>query len=183
MLVLIVGPSGVGKTSTLRPASRNLPNVVFLSLDHIISVWAQQQGIISRPDITEFFLNLRDYEKMFDHGMMALKKVAKNRGDRNVVVDVGAGFQCSERAKMLSKHFKTISITADPKIVYQRIRSARDDNRSLEAFLESEFSPSRAAIYQSAHHVIDSTSQTLDQTAAELSQLLASVFTVGGENI
>ena len=51
MIVLIVGPSGVGKTTTSQAVKPKLPSWVFDELDDLAAGWAYGTRIIPRPDV------------------------------------------------------------------------------------------------------------------------------------
>jgi adenylate kinase len=172
MIILILGPSGVGKSTTLKSAERHFPHVAFYSLDDLVADWAVREGIIATPDVRSLYLSLLDNEKFFDCGLTVLREFAEKGSEDHVVIDVGAGFQGSARARSLRNHFKTVAIVADPKMVYRRVRQARNDSRTFEKFQQSEFSVNRRAVYGSVHHVIDNTLQTQQQTLDQFVQLL-----------
>ena len=176
MIVLIVGPSGVGKTTSYLNAQSQFPDVVFHHLDGLAARWAMQKGIINRESVTLLNRTVNDAELFLSIGLLAIGNLEGERLGRHVVIDMGAGFQVARTAAQLHRICRVITITADVEVAYNRISKARDDSRTLDEYQQQEFSPNRVAVYRSAHHTIDSSRQSQDQTAGELIDVLRQIF-------
>lgn len=176
MIVLIVGPSGVGKTTCFKAAQSHLPAVVFRSLDSLVAAWGVKNGLIASPRIAVLSRALSNPELFLDIGLLAIGQLAGRHPGRHLVVDVGAGFQVAVTAQHLHRLFRLVAVVAEPEVAYARIKAARNDERTREQYLKYEYSPSRAAVYNSAQHSIDTTTQTVDQTCRQFVGLLGEIL-------
>ena len=176
MIVLIVGPSGVGKTSTYQAAESHFPGVVFHHLDGLAARWALQKGIIDLESVTLLNQTVSDAEVFLSIGLMAIGKLEGENPGKHLLIDVGAGFQVSRTAAKLHRVFQIIAITAEPMVAFSRIQHGRNDQRTFEQYHRDEFSPKRVAVYRSAHHTIDSSRQSPAETALQLIDILKSLF-------
>jgi shikimate kinase len=176
MIVLIVGPSGVGKTSTCQAAEAHFPGVIFQPLDGLAARWALQKGIIDRESVTLLNRTLHDAEKFLSIGLLATGKLKGENPGKHLVIDVGAGFQVSPVAAKLHRLFQIIAITAEARVAFSRIQHNRNDQRSFEQYHRDEFSANRVAVYRSAHHTIESSKQSPAKTALQLIDILESLL-------
>ena len=176
MIVLIVGPSGVGKTSTYQAAESHFPGVVFNHLDGLAARWALQKRIIDRESVTLLNRTVNDADVFLSIGLLATGKLEGENPGKHLVIDVGAGFQVSLAAAKLHRVFQIIAITAEAKVAFSRIQHGRNDQRSFEQYHRDEFSANRVAVYRSAHHTIDSSTQSPTETALQLIDILKSLF-------
>lgn len=176
MIVLIVGPSGVGKTTSYQAAESHFAGVVFQHLDGLAARWGVQKGIIARESVTLLNRTVNDAEVFLAIGLLAIGKLEGENPGNHVVIDMGAGFQVARTAAHLHRICRVIAITADVDVAFHRISQARKDSRSLEQYREQEFASNRVAVYRSAHHTIDSSRQSEAETAHQLIHTLASVF-------
>lgn len=177
MIVLIVGPSGVGKTTSYLAAESHFPGVVFHHLDGLAARWGVQKGIVARESVTLLNRTVNDAEVFLAIGLLAIGKLEGENPGNHVVIDMGAGFQVARTAAQLHRIFRVIAITADVEVAFERITKARKDSRSLEQYRQQEFASNRVAVYRSAHHTIDSSRQCEAETAHQLIDTLESLFT------
>lgn len=181
MIVLLVGPSGVGKTAAYRKIEDEgtFLNCIFRHLDGLATKWGVVQGWLEKESVSLLRQHLNDDQLFLAFGLESIGDLAGRNPDKHLVVDVGAGFQDARSARYLSRIHKTIAITGKPKNVFQRIRKNRGDKRTFSDYRAMEFSSHRMKIYENCHHKIDTTRQTLDETAAELSEVLAKLLSSG----
>jgi shikimate kinase len=176
MIVLIVGPSGVGKTTSHHAAESHFADVVFQPLDGLAARWAVQQGIIDRESVTLLNRTVRNPELFLSIGLLSIGKLAGEQAGKHVVIDMGAGFQVAPTAARLRRIFRIITINAEAEVAYDRICRARNDSRTLDQYRRDEFAENRLAVYRSAHYEIDSSRQTEGETAAQLISTLHEIF-------
>ena len=175
MIVLVVGPSGVGKSSTCALAARHFPQVVFCDLDGLAAKYGFEQGIIQEERASQL-LGKIGAARYLDVGVQAINRLATEHPNEHVVVDVGAGFQVAPKAIKLHLQFRIVAITASLRAAYQRIIQHRQDNRSIDCYKQVEFSLHRVAVYDSAQHKIDTSDATPEQTSVEFIQILDSLL-------
>lgn len=176
MIVLIVGPSGVGKTTSYQIAQSQFPDVIFDHLDGLAARWAMHQGIIDRECVSLLNRTVNDAELFLSIGLLSIGKLEGESPGKHIVIDVGAGFQVARNAANLHRIFRIITITAEVEVAYRRVLQARSDSRTLDQYRQQEFAPSRVAVYRSAHHTIDSSRQSEAETAEKLIETLRAVF-------
>ena len=115
MIVLIVGPSGVGKTTASQAVKPELPSCVFESLDDLAAGWAYGTRILPQADVHLLYRMLKA-EKFLEAGLHAIADLATRNENRPLVIDVGAGFQVAAGARELHKRHPCITITAAPEV-------------------------------------------------------------------
>ena len=171
MIVLVVGPSGVGKSSTCELAARHFPQVVFRDLDGLAARCGFEMGIIQEVRASLLFGKIGP-ERYLEVGLQSINKLAAEFSNQHLVIDVGAGFQVAPSAIKLHLQYPIIAITASLRAAHQRIVLNRGDKRSMDHYKQFEFSPHRIAVYDSARHKIDTTSATPEQTRVEFMRIL-----------
>lgn len=176
MIVLIVGPSGVGKTKTCKEAGLNFPNVVLQDLDGMAAQWAVDNNMIDHTSITLLDRILSDPERLLSIGIKAIEILARENPNKHLVIDVGAGFQVATSAAQLHSEFIVVALTATPEAAYRRIVEARNDDRTFDQYRNQEYADKRIAVYKSAHHTIDTSSQSQQQTLNEFIALLVRIL-------
>ncbi len=180
MIVLIVGPSGVGKTTSYLAAQSQFPDVIFDNLDGLAARWAMQQGVIDRESVSLLNRIVNNAELFLSIGLLSIGKLQGESPGKHIVIDVGAGFQVARNAANLHRIFRIITITAEVEVAYRRILQARSDSRTLDDYRRDEFSSRRNDVYRSAHHTIDSSRQSQEQTANKLIDILRQIFETTG---
>ena len=176
MVILIVGPTGVGKTTMYRSAKSHFPKVVFGDLDGMAAKWGANHGLVREPRITMLNQSIAHAELFLGIGLLVIGELSGDYPNQHLVVDVGAGFQVAQTAQQLHRLFRVIAITAEPEVAYRRIRAARDDDRTFEQYKQQEYAPNRVAVYNSAQHSIDSSRQTEQQTCSSFVDLLSTIL-------
>jgi shikimate kinase len=153
MLILLIGPSGVGKTKLGEYAGKTL-NFKFYNLDEYI-----------KPKINCWDNGWQ--EKYFDYSRQEVEKIKSENNDYSIV-DVGAGTIDSKRSRDWLKNFKTISITAPSKEVFERNKYWRD----FTGFKEREYSSYRRRIYDSASFKFQVDGLNLEKAKQKFSEFL-----------
>lgn len=172
MIILIVGPSGVGKTTTYQVAESHFPDVVFRNLDGLAARLALECELIDRECVSLLRRTMNDDSQFLAFGKEAINKLAGQNPGKHLIIDVGAGFQVAPAADKLHRIHTVIALTAEPSVAYKRIREARDDSRTFERYKNDEYSARRVAVYRSAQHKIDTSHQSEQETAEAFIALL-----------
>jgi shikimate kinase len=160
-IVLIVGPSGVGKTTASQAIRPEFPELTFDDLDDLAARWAHSKGLIDRADVHLLNRTIGNADSFLLRGLEAISDLAERNKDRSIVIDVGAGFQVS-----------SITIIAAPEVAYKRIREQRNDSRTLQGYINEEFNRHRTSVYDASQHRIDTTNLTIEQTTQQLADFL-----------
>jgi len=171
-IILIVGPSGVGKTSAYESIQERFPNCVTRHLDGLASDWAVELGRLANASVNLLRSHLNDDQLFLAFGLESVGMLASRHPDRHLVIDVGAGFQDARSAENLHRIHDVVSITADPQVVYRRICSRPSEKRSFEAYKAQEFNEHRVRVYSQGQHLIDTTLLTPQATAERLASIL-----------
>jgi thymidylate kinase len=171
-IILIVGPSGVGKTSAFRLIQSWFPACTYRHLDGLASDWAVELGWLDEASVSKLRGKINDDQLFLAFGLEAVGTLAGREPERHLVIDVGAGFQDARSAEYLPRVHDVIAITADPYIAYQRIRKRRGERRSFEQYAAQEFSARRIKVYAGAHRTIDSSTLALEETADRLAKVV-----------
>lgn len=142
MFILLIGPSGVGKSSLGSYASAKLSNCKFDDLDNLI---AKESGI---QEAMEFLIE--NGPEIFFQKSVEIVENIKNRNDNQLyLIAVGAGTLVSQQSKSWLENYTTISITAPPEEVI--VRNPLGPKRDFPEFKMTEYSPFRLSLYQSAN--------------------------------
>jgi hypothetical protein len=176
MIVLLVGPSAVGKTSAFQAVESQCPDAVFRHLDGLAAEYAKRHGWIADEDVHV----LREHAKNDDHflaiGLQAIADLAARTEGKHLIIDVGAGFQEATYATRLPYYYPAIALIASQDVVYRRWRRLPNNTLSIEQFSEREFSERRRALYGRCQHQIDTTCLSLEDTAAQLATALRGIL-------
>lgn len=175
-IVLIVGPSGVGKTTASQAVKSAFPELIFDDLDNLAARWAHGKGLIDQADVHLLRQTIGNDDLFLVRGLEAIDDLAERNTNLSVVIDVGAGFQVATPATLLYKRHPCITITAAPEVAYQRIREKRNDSRTLQGYIKEEFNQHRTSVYDASQHRIDTTNLTLEQTTQQLTDILRQIL-------
>jgi hypothetical protein len=155
-LLLVYGPSGVGKTTAFRFADGRVGDVRLGSLDDMAAAFGRRKGLIGETQTAlDLYLKL-EADGFLEIGIQAADELLDASAPSPVVLDVGAGFlDAREAGRWLSGH-KCIVFKASPTVAYARLR-ARDplDPRTPRSYADQEFSRQRRECYALAHHAVD----------------------------
>lgn len=176
MIILIVGPSGVGKSRSCEESKTRLNDVVFDQLDGLAPRWAVKEGIIDHECVTLLRQTVNSDERFLEIGLQAIGDLEQENPGKHLVIDVGAGFQTSPTATERLRHFHILLINADVEVAHERIVKSRSDSRTLQQYRHQEFASNRIAVYKLAQHTVDSTRQSEVETADALIAILRMVF-------
>jgi hypothetical protein len=178
VIVLLVGPSQVGKTSTYKAVQDRFPGCVFEHLDGLASSWAIRHSWIKQESVGL----LREFCQPNDDlflaiGLQAIADLAAREDGKHLVIDIGAGFQQASYSARLPMLFPTVLLIADPKVAFKRRpEKERQNRRTLEDYTACEFSPHRRRLYDACQYKIDTAHLTREQAANELECVLRRVL-------
>ena len=178
-IVLIVGPSGVGKTAAYEAIEDRFPTCIFRHLDGLASSWGVEHGRLARESVSMLRAHIDDDQLFLAFGLESIGRLAGRHPEKNLVVDVGAGFQDAHGAEHLCRVHTLIAITGDPRAIYERKRRHRGEERSFGDYCKVEFSSHRRTVYARPHHSIDTTDLSQEETAGKLESLIDSILHQG----
>lgn len=145
MVVLVIGPSGVGKSDYGKHVERMNPKCRFFDLDRLVRERVGERVSQLLPRIgNDAFLELCQQE---------VTALSESCNESVAVVAVGAGaLQSNLAGSWLSYHpDPTIAIIANSVEVYQR-GGKRNQGRPFEEFFETEYSQYRQSLYKAAKY-------------------------------
>ncbi len=179
MIILLLGPSGVGKTSSYKLIAADLPECECCHLDGLASRWGIAQGWLEKESVGLLRSHISDDQLFLAFGLEAIGAFAVQNERRHCVIDVGAGFQDARSAEHLHKIHQTIALTGDPLAIYQRKVQNRGEDRSFDAYSTTEYSQHRNAVYNSCSQIIDTTNQEKQETADALKSTIQNMLDAG----
>lgn len=180
-IILVLGPSGVGKSTSCNAIPAQMQNCVSGALDILASQLAVSEDLISSEDIGALrtLLNTRKDrtkdEYFLDYGLKAIAKFVSDNKDKHCIIDVGAGFQCAKSALTLSREYPTIALTCDANAAYARFRKYRRQDLSFSVFRGKEFTPHRCDVYKSCCCIIDTTNHAQEETITALINIIQEI--------
>lgn len=167
-LAIIIGPSGVGKTTLAKGIEEKCKNWKCLDLDDL-AVASQEE----HAKASALFSKI-GADKFLKICFKELKKTIKgNPGDYIAVVGAGC-LESSCAICELNKYKKNIVlITACEKEAYDRILKRTGETRSIGQYRASEFSDKRKKIYALAGgNVVDTTGIKKNESIEKLQEIL-----------
>lgn len=174
-IIFVIGPSGIGKSSVIKGITTK--KIVHLyELDKVVCNAAKEHGLIDSGSAYHVLTKLGN-NSFFILGMNNLFEIIGRNKDDYYIIDVGAAFQNINLFKYYASIYNVICIDAKPKISHQRYISNRPkDPRDLFTHCSIEYSPTRIEIYNSAKHIIDTSSMTLDETKIAFDLILKDIW-------
>lgn len=154
-IVLIVGPSGVGKSSAIELVKRQFEHMIFHSLDDLAASFGAEEGLIDAACVQKLRRHFGNDDRFLQYGLKAIGALATKNPDKRIVIDVGAGFQVARAASNLHCTYRVIAISSTPEEAYRRICAGRCEKRTMEQYVADEFNRNRKNVYESAHETID----------------------------
>ncbi len=164
----IVGPSGCGKTTTCELLYKCSNMINYYNLDSIV-------GLICKKHRDDF----EDFGYLSKHLSILIENFINNFGNnKKSIIDVGAGSLESRsfRGFLSCRRGNIISITADRKECYKRIKESRNDCRIFEKYREDEFRPEREEIYNYGKK-IDTTGRDINYSVTKLAEEIGLQYT------
>ena len=125
MFILIIGPSGVGKSTLGDYASKNFSNCEFYDLDDLIKKRYNSKS-------ASLLFSLKGPEVFFEYSCKVLSEIENKCESQICLTAVGAGTLVSQKSKDLIIKYITISITALPEEVI--LRNPLGPNRNMVEF-------------------------------------------------
>jgi shikimate kinase len=172
MIILVIGPSGVGKSASGESAAQEIPSCQFFDVDAIVS---KKSGMPASQ-----LLGQKGPDAFFSVCRHEIEKIAQSSGGRTAIMAVGAGALVSHLARGFLSCFstRTIALVAAADEVYKR-GGQRNQARTLQQFKDTEYSPYRLDLYRNAKYQCDVTGLSLDKTKARFIGLIKAILQVG----
>ena len=142
MLILIIGPSGVGKSTLGDYASKKFSNCEFYDLDNLIKKRYNSKS-------TKLLFSSIGPDLFFESSCKALTEIENKYDSQICLTAVGAGTLVSQKSKDLIVKYTTISITAPQEEVF--LRNPLGLDRGIEEFKSTEYSKHRLSLYKSTN--------------------------------
>jgi shikimate kinase len=170
MVILVIGPSGVGKSDYGKHAAATIPGCQFFDLDSLVRGRAGMPASKLLPQIGN--------DAFLDRCRQEVDVLMQSCTAQVVVVAVGAGALQSGRAgAWLSQHQgPTIAVVASPDEVYRR-GGVRNQNRTLDEFSATEYSQHRRRLYEIARHQCCVTGLTAGEARNRFGDLIRNLAT------
>jgi shikimate kinase len=175
-LVLVFGPSGVGKSTAIKCARDLLQSVVFESLDQLARDLGRERGIIQQGQGVRDLLHILGADDFLGMGIDSLNQLLTNNPEQAAVIDVGAGFlDASKVGNWLATHMSVV-LFASPEVAYERIRTARGDGRTFQQYSSQEFASARRRLYNQAQFSINAECESPEQLCQRFVRLLTGLI-------
>lgn len=175
--VLLLGPSGIGKTTVMKHLQKWGGILNALSLDNITHQHARELGLISHKDDLNRLLEIleHDRDRFFTFGLEALNQHLAAFDDKPVLIDVGTGFLDAPASLRWIQQHSSIALMADNAISFDRFRKHRNIDVTYEQYMATQFCVTRLKAYNQATIIIRTDSMdeanTVRQVALSISGL------------
>jgi shikimate kinase len=178
-VILIVGPSGVGKSLVCNALKSEFDECLFFHLDGLAAKWAYRMNWIAKESVGALRELIKDDELFLGVGLQAIGFAVCCNRNMSLAIDVGAGFQCARSAQQMHKLFPVICLNGSPESVFERIRKSGrpgSDVRRFDEYQRTEFNSERKKVYASANVTIDTTCMTSDEVILKTRDALLSLL-------
>lgn len=157
-LVLLFGPSGIGKSTAIKFANERIQGVIFEPLDALTKQLGRELKFIREDQgIRELQRAINNPDKFLELGIQAVNRLVANNPSQTVVIDVGAGFLDGSRISDWIANNISVVLCASSQVAYERIQTNRNDTRTFDEYREQEFAAHRERLYFQAQYKIDAT--------------------------
>ena len=164
MIIFIVGPSAVGKTTTTRRYAEKYGNCTIVHLDEAV---AQLNGAGTAFQVVNQF----GWEKFFQDCQVIIRDCeAKGTPDSLTLIDVGEGMLWKEISRAWLAEFKKIALVASPEEVFQRRHG--ELSMALEDAYRYSFSEERMRYFQKCEAVIDCNGLSIEQVVDKMAEII-----------
>ncbi len=175
-LILVFGPSGVGKTTALKFDISPEMGVVIGIMDELAENLARECGIISSGEsVIGLWRMWNGGNGFLSIGIEAVSKFQNLNPEKKCVIDVGAGFLDAPCARDWLARNTTILFWAPKEIAYERRKKRCGDQGTLQDYGAREYSPSRLKLYELANHTVDAGCDSEDSLRNRVKRLLCEI--------
>ena len=157
---LLIGPSGVGKSTVLKKLSAD-SSLVIHDLDNLVK---ENVGTIS---LSKYFTDF-GHQNFFNKSKDAIEKTYS---DKNILIAVGAGSIDFPGGHQWYNDQNTIVLTGDPDIIYKR-SDRHQFHPTCDGYKANEFSAVRQKLYNNSKFIVDVTHLTPEQVADKISEII-----------
>ncbi|HBZ14630.1 MAG TPA: hypothetical protein DEO73_02560 [Pantoea sp.] len=167
--ILLLGPSGIGKTTIIRELQGRVKGLHSMALDNITHHHALELGMISQKDDLNVLINILEHNRslFFEFGIEALKKNIPKNIDKPTLIDVGTGFlDAPESAGWIQQH-PAVTLIASNSISFERFRKYRNLDISYDEYMTTQFRPSREKAYNQAGVIINTDKLDIESTVRQ----------------
>ncbi len=169
LIIPVIGPSGVGKSTLIGLVSSQFPSCSFHDLDRESGTYAFKARMIPRDNV--HLLVEPTWRRLFDVGQLAIRQIEAGT-TKHLVIDIGAGFMQDDRAVLFAANHPAICIYSTPEVAYDRCRARSPSRRTLEGYKRDEFSPRHIKIHATCKRTIDISGLSIEHSAELFSESL-----------